>query len=83
MALSRQVVIDRIEILETGQVHVRRATYIVENGKRIAGPAYHRVAYDPGADVMFEDAKVRTHCDAAWTPEVIAAHEARRAALNS
>jgi hypothetical protein len=74
MAITRETVIDRIEVLERGHIQVRRATYLVENGQRISGPEYHRVAYAPGESVAGEDPKVRTHAAAAWTPDVIAAY---------
>jgi len=80
MALTKQTVVDKIEILEFGVIQVRRAEYILENGARIAGPTYHRVAYAPGDDVTTEDPRVRSHAAIAWTPEVIAAHLARQAA---
>lgn len=79
--LTRETVVDKIEILEHGVVQVRRATWILENGARIAGPDYRRVAYPPGADVTTEDPKVIAHCNAAWTPEVVAAYRARVAAM--
>ena len=78
MALTKEMVVDRIEVVEDGAVHVRRATYIVEDGARIAGPLYSRIAYVPGADVSQEHARVRDVAAAVWTPDVVAAAEARR-----
>lgn len=75
--LTKETVIDKIEILETNHIQVRRSTYILENGVRIVGPEYHRVAYEPGAGVLSEDAKVRAIAAVVWTPEIIAAHKAR------
>lgn len=75
--LTKETVIDKIEILESGHVQVRRATYVLEDGVRISGPNYHRVAYDPGANISTEDVRVRNHAKTAWTPEVIAAHRER------
>lgn len=74
MALSKETVIDKIEVLEAGHIQVRRATYITENGVRIAGPIYHRVVYDPGVAIDAEDSRVKTIAAAVWTPAVIAAH---------
>lgn len=59
MALTKDTVIDKIEVDENGGISVRRAIYILEDGKRIAGPMYHRTAFAPDADVSSEDAKVR------------------------
>lgn len=78
--LSKETVIDKIEILEEGSVQVRRATYVVEDGVRIAGPMYHRSALQPGDEVAGEPARVRAVAQAVWTPEVIAAARARQAA---
>lgn len=76
MILTKETVIDKIEILEGGSIQVRRASYILEDGVRISGPSYHRAAYSPGADITGEDAKVQAHATTAWTPEVVARHEA-------
>lgn len=75
--LTKEVVLDKIEITETGAIQVRRATYILEDGKRIAGPTYHRSAYEPGRDVAAEAPLVRNVAALVWTPEVLTAHVAR------
>lgn len=74
MALSKETVIDKIEVLENGAIQVRRATYIVEDGVRIAGPIYVRAAYTPDADVATEAQLVKDLADVVWTPEVIQAY---------
>ena len=74
MALNKLTIIDKIEVLESGHIQVRRATYILEDGIRIAGPAYHRNAYSPGDDIVHEETNVQAHAQLAWTPEVIAAY---------
>lgn len=78
MSITKETVIDKIEILETGHVQVRRATYFLEDGVRVSSPLYHRISYAPGAAVAKEDAKVRIHCNTAWTPEVIAAYRVQQ-----
>lgn len=83
MALTKETVIDRVEVNEHGAVHVRRATYILEDGTRIAGPEYHRVAYAPGQDIAAEDVKVKAVASVTWTPAVIAAHQARMDAVTA
>lgn len=64
--LTKETVIDKIEILENDTVQVRRATYILEDGQRIAGPIYHRTVYAKDADVSSEHAKVRQVAAAMW-----------------
>lgn len=76
--LSKETVLDRIEVLEDGAIQVRRATYVVEDGRRIAGPLYHRAAYEPGAAIDQEHATVRAVAAVVWTPAVVAAAEARQ-----
>ena len=79
--LTKETVIDQIEITELGAIHVRRATYFLEDGIRVSGPQYHRSAYEPGdAAIAKDDPKVQAHAALAWTPEVIAAYRARIAA---
>lgn len=70
--ITKDTVIDKIEILESGHLQVRRATYFVEDGLRIGEPTYHRSAYAPGANLDHEDDRVKAHAAAAWTPDVLA-----------
>ena len=65
--LIRDIIIDKIEIVQGDVIQVRRATYIVEDGHRIAGPEYHRVAYSPGSDVSHEDPKIQAIAKALWS----------------
>ena len=78
MALTQETVIDKIEITEMGHVHVRQATYFLEDGQRVSGPQYHRRVLAPGDDVTDQDVRVQRHAAAAWTPEVVAAEQSRR-----
>jgi hypothetical protein len=74
MALEKIIVVDRIEVIENGCVHVRTKTAIVEDGQQISG-TFHRHVVAPGNDYSQEDAKVQAICAAVHTPEVIAAYE--------
>jgi hypothetical protein len=74
MALEKIIVVDRIEVIENGCVHVRTKTAIVEDGQQISG-TFHRHVVAPGADYSQEDAKVQAICAAVHTPEVIAAYK--------
>jgi hypothetical protein len=75
MALTKQVVVDKIEVLENGVVQVRTATRIVEDGEVISS-SYHRHAVCPGEDYSSEDTRVQAICAATHTSEVIAAYQA-------
>jgi hypothetical protein len=75
MALSEVKVIDQIEVVENGTVQVREATKIMKDGEEIA-KKYHRTSLTPGQNLTGQPAQVVAICNAAWTPEVIAAYEA-------
>ena len=75
MALEKQIVIDKIEVMELGHIQVRQLTRIVEDGVQLS-ESYHRWALDPGADLTGQDARVVAVANAVWTPEVISAYQA-------
>ena len=79
MALEKQVVVDKIEVVEVGVVQVRTATRIVEDGNVIS-TSYHRHTIAPGQDYSNEDARVQAICAATHTAEVIAAYQAQQEA---
>ena len=76
MSLTKQVVIDKIEVVENGAVQVRQVTRIMENGQQLSS-SYHRWSLTPGQDITDQPANVQAICQAAWTPEVIAAYQAQ------
>lgn len=73
--LEKKVVIDKIEVLEDGQIQVRQATKITEDGKEIS-KAYHRHVLAPGESLTGQDAKVAAIAGVVWTPTVITAYKA-------
>jgi hypothetical protein len=79
MMLEKIVVVDRIEVVESGHVQVRTKTAILENGKQISG-TFHRHVVAPGDDYSGEDARVQAICAATHTLEVIEAYKAAQAA---
>ena len=79
MALTKEVAIDKIEVLEMGHIQVREITRVLEDGKELSA-SYHRWAFAPGDDVSAQTAKVQAIAAATWTPEVVAAYEAQQAA---
>ena len=79
MALEKQTVVDKIEVVENGCVQVRTATRIIEDGVQLS-QSYHRHVVAPGDDYSGEDARVQAICAATHTAEVIAAYEAAQAA---
>ena len=77
--LEKVVVVDRIEVIESGVIQVRTKTAIMEDGKQISG-TFHRHIVVPGQDYSTEDARVQAICAATHTPEVVAAYQAMQAA---
>ena len=81
MALTKEIVVDKIEVLEMGQVQVRTATRVLEDGTQLSS-SFHRHVLAPGDDLSEQDARVSAIATATWTAEVIAAYqEAQDAAL--
>ena len=79
MALTKTTVVDQITVTENGIVLYREATRIMEDGNQIS-QAYHRTSLTPAQDLTGQPANVVAICNAAWTPEVIAAYQAQVAA---
>lgn len=73
--LQEAVVIDRIEVTETGVVQVREATRVFRGDVMIA-QTYDRRTLAPGQDISDQPDQVQAVCNAVWTPEVIAAYQA-------
>jgi len=73
--LEKVSVVDKIEVLEKGQVQVRTATKIVEEGNVIS-QTYHRHVLSPADDLTGQDARVVAIAQATWTEEVISAYQA-------
>mgnify|MGYP003630895686 FL=1 len=79
MALSKAIVVDKIEVHEKGQVGVRTATVVSEDGVELSR-SYHRHVLAPGADTSGEDTRVAAVAAATWTSEVVSAWDAFTAA---
>jgi len=75
MALTKQTVVDQITVTENGIVLYREATRIMEDGEQLS-QTYHRTSLTPAQDLTGQPANVVAICNAAWTPEVIAAYQA-------
>ena len=78
MALTKEVAIDKIEVLENGAIQVREITRVMEDGKELSA-SYHRWSFVPGDDVSTQDPKVKAIATAVWTAEVISAYQAQLA----
>ena len=80
MAITKEKVIDQITVTENGTVLYREATRIMEDGNELS-KTFHRSSLIPGQDLTGIPANVVAICNVAWTPEVIAAYQAKQAQL--
>ena len=88
MALTKETVVDKIEVLEAGQVQVRTATRVLEDGTLLSS-SFHRKVLPPSTkdlnesdvlvwgdtDISGEDARVQAICNATWTSSVKTAYQ--------
>jgi hypothetical protein len=83
MAITKETVVDKIEVLEMGEVQVRTATVIKEDDAELSR-SFHRHALAPrtksgdtwgDTDISGEDARVQAIANATWTSDVKSAYE--------
>ena len=83
MALTKETVVDKIEVLEMGQVQVRTATRVLEDGVALSS-SFHRHVVEPSTkasgswadtDISGEDARVQAIATATWTSAVKTAYQ--------
>jgi len=83
MALTKETVVDKIEVLEMGQVQVRTATRVKEDGA-VLSSSFHRHVVNPSTkdtdtwadtDISGEDARVQAVATATWTNSVKTAYQ--------
>ena len=83
MALTKETVVDKIEVLENGVLQVRTATRVLEDGVQLS-QAFHRNTLAPSTktdgswadtDISGEDARVQAIATATWTAAVKTAYQ--------
>jgi hypothetical protein len=83
MAITKTTTADKIEVLEMGDVQVRTATVIKEDGTELTR-SFHRHVLVPSikiddvwedTDISGETATVQAICNAAWTSAVKTAYQ--------
>jgi len=83
VALTKEIIVDKIEVLEMGQVQVRTATRVMEDGA-VLSSSFHRHVVMPSTkasgswadtDISGEDARVQAVANATWTSEVKTAYQ--------
>jgi hypothetical protein len=65
MDLSKETVVDKIEVMENNAIQVRSAIRVLEDGV-VLSQSYHRHLLYPGDDLTNEDPKVVAIANAAW-----------------
>ena len=81
MALSKVTVVDKIEVLEKGQVQVRTATRVLEDGVELSS-SFHRHVIDPqvrSGRVIADDGSVTSA--GTWAATDVTGEDARVAAI--
>jgi hypothetical protein len=78
MSLSESKEFSSATVRESGYVEVRIDT-VVRRGDQELARVPHRHVLSPGDDLSSQDPRVAAIAKAAWTPEVLAAHEERLA----
>ena len=66
MSLTKEIVIDKIEVLESGSIQVRQATRVLEDDV-VLSTSYHRHVLERDADLTNEDPKVVAIATATWS----------------
>ena len=83
MALTKETIVDKIEVMEKGQVQVRTATRVMEDGVELSS-SFHRHVVEPSTkasgswadtDISGEDARVQAIATATWTSSVKTAYQ--------
>ena len=83
MALTKETIVDKIEVMEMGQVQVRTATRVKEDGA-VLSSSFHRHVVEPSTkasgswadtDISGEDARVQAIANATWTSAVKTAYQ--------
>ena len=83
MAITKEEIADKIEVLEGGNVQVRTATVIKEDGTELTR-SFHRHVLAPSTktgdswgntDISGEEARVQAICNAVWTSAVKTAYQ--------
>jgi hypothetical protein len=78
MAITENISIDRIEVVNQWVIQVRQATIIEKDGVQVAR-TFHRWVLNPDSDISGQEQKVQDIANAAWTDAVKAAYETFKA----
>jgi hypothetical protein len=83
MALTKETIVDKIEVIESGIVQVRTTTRVKEDGVELSS-SFQRHFLEPSTkdsgswadtDISGEDARVQAVANATWTDSVKTAYQ--------
>ena len=77
--LQKNTVLGSVTITESGHLEIRRDLVILDDGVEVLR-RYARVVRAPGDDVSSDPILIQRIAALVWTPEILAAEAARRAA---
>ena len=75
--IEKTTTIDRIEVSSSGNLDIRYKTIFTENGVQVSDASFSREVLNPGDDVSGFPSNVIQIAQITWTPEIIAAYQAR------
>ena len=67
----------QVEVLEDGQIQVRKATRVYKDGVEIS-KSYHRHVLAPEADLTNEVKKVKDIAEVVWTENIVTKYKAKK-----
>jgi hypothetical protein len=78
--ITKEIEVDKIEVVGLWNVQVRTATVIKENDEEISR-SFHRHVLNPDSEMSEQDSRVVAVAEAAWTEDARAAYEEHKAAM--
>ena len=69
MAITKEIVVEKIEVVQSWNVQVATDTVIKEDGTEISR-SRHRHVLNPDSDISGEDSAVQAVANAVWTDTV-------------
>jgi hypothetical protein len=91
MALTKENIVDKLEIVEDGSVQIRKATVIKEDGTELSR-TFERYVLHPSTktgdtwgdtDISTEDDRTKAICTATWTDSVKTDYQTLIDSINS
>lgn len=80
--LEKQESYSRIEVLESGNVQLRKTTTVLDNGE-VLSQSHHRSVVSPLNDISDLPDNVQAVCNAFWTDELIANFQSQQNELEN